>query len=274
MRQPINTVRKVRTISGTVALALLGTIGVVVGHAAKECPVSKLADDCGAVKGYAGEQTLLAPQKDSDRTSCMQATSMSSLYDSATSANTSKSWTSDQPPAGYDQQFINALKWEEHPVGNYVLKTGKIFGRWVAALQFLKNGQLLLTEYTPPQEYVIVVDPLNGKPCSPQAYASDPNNDGVLEIVFLHQKLNDPQYHMYTVYALDKKGPKLLWKSGGNLGDWLNNIDEKERSPNTWPMRIQQKRALNGNCGVLRVDAVRRCVAPQISTAGETVQLM
>jgi hypothetical protein len=26
---------------------------------------------------------------------------------------------------------------------------------------------------------------------------------------------------MYTVYALSAPKPKLLWKSGGKLGDWL-----------------------------------------------------
>lgn len=148
--------------------------------------------------------------------------------DSSTDASTTKSWTITEHQA-YDTKFLNALEWTDYPVGDYVLRTGLIYGKWVAATQFVFNGSIVLTEITPPYEYVTVVDPRTGAP-SRQICAVDANNDGVLEIAFLHEKLNDKKYHMYTVYALEKERPKLLWKAGGRLGDWLQSGDTSQRA--------------------------------------------
>lgn len=147
--------------------------------------------------------------------------------DSANKADTVKSWTSSLPPGKNDNSFLNVLDWKDHKVGSYVLRTGKIYGRWVAAMQWMQNKQLVMTEYTPPYEYVTVIDPVTGKKLSnDRIVATDSNKDGVLEIAFLHEKLNDPNYHMYTVYALPKEAPpKLLWKSGGKFGDWRNQVE-------------------------------------------------
>ena len=131
-----------------------------------------------------------------------------------------KSWTRESAPGSCDKQFLSSLVWENHKVGDYILRTGIIYSKWIAATQFLHDGKIVLTEYTPPSEYVTVIDPVTGVECH-GTLARDVNNDGVLEIAFLHRKLYDPQYHMYTVYGLRKDGPKLLWKSGGRLGDWL-----------------------------------------------------
>lgn len=145
--------------------------------------------------------------------------------DSANDADTVKSWTSENPPSDFDRKFLDSLSWEDHPLGVYILRTGKIYGKWVAAMQWTFGGKPVLTEYTPPAEYLEVIDPETGKPCS-NVLARDVNNDGILEIAFVHKKLNDANYHMYSVYALTKKAPpKLLWKSGGELGDWLHKAD-------------------------------------------------
>lgn len=144
--------------------------------------------------------------------------------DSANRGDTVKSWTSQNPPSSMDKGFLNRLDWSDHKVGAYVLRTGKIYGQWVAAMQWLKNGRVVLTEYTPPMEYVTVVDPKTGQKLS-SVKASDVNQDGNLEIAFIHEKLNDANYHMYTVYSLLKSGaPKLVWKSGGKFGDWTNQV--------------------------------------------------
>jgi hypothetical protein len=131
-----------------------------------------------------------------------------------------KSWARETQPTAIDKQFLNSLTWRSQPIGSgYNLRTGIIFDKWIAAMQFTKNGKTVLTEYTPPQEYVTIIDPISGEPCA-DVLARDVNDDGVLEIAFLHRKLYDANYHMYTVYALTPKSPKLLWKSAGKLGNW------------------------------------------------------
>lgn len=136
-----------------------------------------------------------------------------------------KSWTKSTDLAPSELQFLNGLKWEPHLLGaGYVLSNGLIYSRWVAATKFLKDGKMVLVEITPPQEYVTVVDPLTGAECPEDQLARDVNADGILEIALLHRKLHDPNYHMYTIYALEKTEPKLLWKSGGKIGDWVPNI--------------------------------------------------
>lgn len=144
--------------------------------------------------------------------------------DSANKADTVKSWTSHLPPSSMDKGFLNSLEWKNHKVGGYVLRMGKIYGRWIAAMQWLKNGRVVLTEYTPPMEYVTVVDPKTGQKLDTVS-AADVDHDGKQEIAFIHEKLNDSNYHMYTVYSLMKSGPpKLIWKSGGKFGDWINQV--------------------------------------------------
>jgi hypothetical protein len=54
----------------------------------------------------------------------------------------------------------------------------------------------------------------------------DTNHDGIAKIAFLHQKLNDSNYHMYAIYALNDDKPKLVWKSGGTIGNWWDRIDK------------------------------------------------
>jgi hypothetical protein len=132
-----------------------------------------------------------------------------------------KSWVRDgEPNRPMDKEFYSRLKWKPRAVGPYTLRLGYIFDKWVAALQFVKpDGTVVMTEITPPQEYITIVDAETG---SRRGGARDVNGDKVLEIAFLHRKLYDPNYHMYTVYALTPDKPKLLWKSGGKLGDWLH----------------------------------------------------
>lgn len=149
--------------------------------------------------------------------------------DSANSNTTSKSWTIHEI-GPQERQFLQTLKWQEHKIGNYVLRTGLIFDKWIAAMQFSKNGKVLLTEITPPYEYVKMVDPLTSL-VKDRPLAEDADKDGNLEIAFLHEKLNDARYHMYTVYRLNKDCPQLIWKSGGDLGDWIGgNSTVKNRA--------------------------------------------
>ena len=147
--------------------------------------------------------------------------------DTANRGDTVKSWTSMARPGKNDESFLRILDWTNHKVGNYVLRTGKIYGRWVAAMQWLQNNQLVLTEYTPPYEYVTVIDSITGKKLSNEHISpTDVDKDGVPELAFIHEKLNDPKYHMYTVYALPKQAPpKLIWKSGGKFGKWVDQVD-------------------------------------------------
>lgn len=140
--------------------------------------------------------------------------------DSANNGSTSKSWTV-RDIGNYEKPFLNSLKWQECKVGKYVLRTGLIFDKWIAAMQFVKNGKIVLTEITPPYEYVRIVDPLTALQQT-KPIALDADKDGNLEIAFLHEKLNDADYHMYTVYRLNDDYPHLIWKSGGELGDWVN----------------------------------------------------
>lgn len=142
--------------------------------------------------------------------------------DSANTGSTSKSWTVDKV-TDCEQPFLKSLKWKENKVGKYVLRTGWILDKWIAATQFVKNGKPVLTEITPPYEYVVMVDPLTALQKN-QPIALDADNDGKLEIVFLHEKLNDSDYHMYTIYRLNDDCPQLIWKSGGELGDWVNGL--------------------------------------------------
>lgn len=142
--------------------------------------------------------------------------------DTANTGSTSKSWTIQQVTER-DKPFLNSLKWKESKVGKYSLRTGWIFDKWIAATQFSKGGKVVLTEITPPYEYVKLVDPLTALP-KEQPVAIDADSDGKLEIAFLHEKLNDADYHMYTVYRLDDDCPHLIWKSGGELGDWVNGL--------------------------------------------------
>lgn len=139
--------------------------------------------------------------------------------DSANSAETSKSWTVEHPQY-WNDGFLNSLKWVNYKAGNYTLSTGIIYGKWVAAMKWIRNGKVVLVEYTPPYEYVVAVNPVTGQSAK-QFEAVDANHDGVLEMAFLHEKLDDKKYHMYTVYALERNLPKLVWKSGGTLGDWV-----------------------------------------------------
>lgn len=156
--------------------------------------------------------------------------------DSANEDDVIKSWTKDNLDEG-DERFLKSLSWQDHPIGDeYVLRTGKIYDKWVAATQLMRGGELVLTEITPGQEFITVVDPRTGKPAE-KPLAVDANNDRILEIAFLHEKLNDSKYHMYTVYALNNDGPKLIWKSGGELGDWLRG-NHKE-APVQWTGRTQ-----------------------------------
>jgi len=156
--------------------------------------------------------------KDRDRAHNMQWNSPAK--DSANNGSTSKSWTK-REIAEYDKPFLNSLKWKERKVGKYVLRTGMIFDKWIAAMQFVKNGKVELTEITPPYEYVRMVDPLTALQ-KDEPVALDADKDGNLEVAFLHEKLNDADYHMYTVYRLNDDYPHLIWKSGGELGDWIN----------------------------------------------------
>lgn len=144
----------------------------------------------------------------------------SPTQDSANNGSTSKSWTV-RDIGNYEKPFLNSLKWQECKVGKYVLRTGLIFDKWIAAMQFVKNGKLVLTEITPPYEYVRIVDPLTAL-YQKKPIALDADKDGNLEIAFLHEKLNDADYHMYTVYRLNDDYPHLIWKSGGELGDWIS----------------------------------------------------
>ncbi len=160
---------------------------------------------------------------------CLVASAAFSLFprsvvmaqDSAHDDDVVKSWAVNQPPRNVDRSFLDRLEWKDYPIGSdYVLRMGKIYGKWVAAMQFVQNGKLVMTEYTPPSEYITVLDPATGRP-SGSVKGVDANHDNVLEMAFLHEKLDDRNYHLYTVYALTKNGPKLLWKSAGALGDWL-----------------------------------------------------
>jgi len=153
---------------------------------------------------------------------CTSASKAEPNKDSANTGSTSKSWTIKDIGEG-DKPFLDSLKWTECKVGKYVLRSGWIFDKWVAATQFSKNGKLVLTEITPPYEYVVTVDPLTGLQ-NKKPIALDADHDGKLEIAFLHQKLNDPNYHMYTIYRLYDDSPQLIWKSGGELGDWVNGL--------------------------------------------------
>lgn len=143
--------------------------------------------------------------------------------DSANSEKASKSWTTENPDY-WNDGFLNSLEWVNHKAGNYTLSTGIIYGKWIAAMKWIKNGKVVLVEYTPPYEYVLAVDPISGNKAK-DFVAVDANHDGVLEMAFLHQKLDDDRYHLYTVYALEKSLPKLIWKSGGKLGDWVTKSD-------------------------------------------------
>jgi hypothetical protein len=150
-----------------------------------------------------------------------------SLQDTSIQEDTIKSWTTEEPPTNYDKQFMNSLKWEEHPLVNgYTMRTGIIRDRWIAAVQFVRNKQVVLTEYTPGAEYITVIDPLSGQPLHP-IVAAETNHDGIPKIALLHCKLTDSNYHMYAIYALNEEKPKLLWKSGGKLGDWQLKIDSR-----------------------------------------------
>lgn len=141
--------------------------------------------------------------------------------DSANSDDVVKSWTANSTPSDVDRSFLDSLEWVDHPVGgNYILRTGKIYGKWIAATQLTLNGKLMMTEYTPGAEYITVVDPRTGAPAE-KPMAVDANDDKILEIAFLHEKLKDSKYHMYTIYQLQDSGPQLIWKSGGEMGDWL-----------------------------------------------------
>ena len=169
-----------------------------------------------ADNGFAKEVMNMA--KDREKVANMQWNSPAK--DSANNGSTSKSWTV-RDIGQYEKPFLNSLKWHECKIGKYVLRTGLIFDKWIAALQFVKNGKLVLTEITPPYEYVRNVDPLTALHQA-KPLALDADKDGNLEIAFLHEKLNDADYHMYTVYRLNDDYPHLIWKSGGELGDWIN----------------------------------------------------
>ena len=143
----------------------------------------------------------------------------SPAIDSANNSSSSKSWTV-REVGQQESAFLQSLKWQEHKVGSYILRTGLIFDKWIAAMQFAKNGKVVLTEITPPYEYVKMVDPLTAL-VKDRPVSADADKDGNLEIAFLHEKLNDARYHMYTVYRLNGDSPQLIWKSGGNLGDWI-----------------------------------------------------
>ncbi len=145
-----------------------------------------------------------------------------------------KSWTETTAPSGCSQSFFNRLKWDTFPLGaGYEIRTGTIFGRWVAGAQIMHNGKIALNEYTPPAEYITIVDPITGAPYA-KPKAIDANNDGILEIALLHEKLNDSHYHMCTIYALEAGGPKLIWKSGGKLGNWLNEANMPGKGGALW----------------------------------------
>lgn len=155
--------------------------------------------------------------------------------DTANLADTIKSWTSEYPPDGCNKGFLDSLDWKEYRLQNgFTLRTGKIFKRWIAATQFYHKGKLVLTEYTPPLEYMTVLDPENGE-ANPKVKARDANHDGVPEIAFLHEKLDDRKYHMYTVFALRPDGvPTLLWKSGGHFGDWQHKANQRIPGGELW----------------------------------------
>lgn len=169
-------------------------------------------------KGFS--QHVMNMARDREKVKDMQWNSPTK--DSANTGSTSKSWTIQQVTER-DRPFLNSLKWKESKVGKYALHTGWIFDKWIAATQFSKSGKVVLTEITPPYEYVKLIDPLTALP-KEQPVAIDADKDGKLEIAFLHEKLNDADYHMYTVYRLDDDCPHLIWKSGGELGDWVNGL--------------------------------------------------
>ncbi len=148
--------------------------------------------------------------------------------DSANSGKTSKSWTVENPEY-WNDGFLNSLKWVDHKAGDYTLSTGIIYGKWIAAMKWLRNGKVVLVEYTPPYEYVLPINTVTGEPVK-HFDAFDANHDGVLEMAFLHEKLDDKKYHLYTVYALEKSLPRLIWKSGGTLGDWVSKSDPNRPS--------------------------------------------
>lgn len=150
--------------------------------------------------------------------------------DSAYHEDTIKSWTKSESPGKLDQSFLNRLSWKDYNVGGgYVIRTGIIFDTWIAAMQWKKNGELLLTEYTPPSEYITLIDPLTSQPTK-EVHASKIDNVPVM--AFSHEKLNDHNYHMYSVYALRKNGPELVYKSAGKLGDWRQAL--KRPATETW----------------------------------------
>lgn len=150
--------------------------------------------------------------------------------DSANNPKTVKSWAITWPPDSEERRFLDSLHWESHSAGDYILRTGIIYGTWVAAMELVRSGEVVLTEITPPYEYVTIVDPVSGHPLAKTSpIAFDANHDGILKIAFLHQKLDDANFHMYSVYALEKSAPKLIWKSGGQLGDWLRKASDTGR---------------------------------------------
>ncbi len=139
-----------------------------------------------------------------------------------------KSWTTDTVPGAWDQRFLDGLNWQEQTAGQYNIRTGRTYGKCIAAVQFFIHSKLVMTEYTPPGECVTTIDPKTGH-ASDKVRAIDADNDGTLEIAFLHEKMNDPDYHMYSVYALKESAPKLLWKSAGTLGDWVHRSHDEDR---------------------------------------------
>src|SRR5688572_7983493 len=56
-----------------------------------------------------------------------------------------KSWVRDTPPTPQDQQFLNILQWKPQSIGaGYTLRTGIIYDKWIAAMQFVKDGKTVL----------------------------------------------------------------------------------------------------------------------------------
>lgn len=195
--------------------SLAALTAVSLTFALANCPAPTHAE---SKKGFSDHVMTMA--KEREKVKNMEWNSPSK--DSANTGSTSKSWTVSNV-GEYEKPFLDSLKWKENRVGNYVLRTGWIFDKWIAATQFTRGGKHTLTEITPPYEYVLMVDPVTGLK-KKEPVALDADHDGKLEIAFLHEKLNDPNYHMYTIYRLDDDSPHLIWKSGGELGDWVNGL--------------------------------------------------
>jgi hypothetical protein len=151
--------------------------------------------------------------------------------DSVQTETADVAWTDGNEPTGRDKEFLDSLDWHQYPVGDYAIRTGIIRTKYIAALQFVHEGNLDLTEYTPPMEYIEFVDPLTGQRSSTTIKPMDLNNDGVDEIILLNRKLNDPEYSLFSVYSLNPVGPKLIWSGADFYSNCPYSVGQESGHP-------------------------------------------